>query len=231
MQFQYQALAAEGHGQPLLLNNEHLVLLPEKAIWWPAQSSLLLADVHLGKAAHFRKAGIPIPKAVHLTDYHKLEKLLSDTQAKHVIFLGDLFHSELNLEWADFLQWVANRPETNFILVKGNHDILPEAAYIADNLNIYSEKLEIKPFLLTHQPEPIKARQKGLYNLCGHLHPAIALKGAARQGITLPCFYFGLHGGLLPAFGNFTGFSKISVKQGDAVFGITPTEVIPIPTA
>lgn len=231
MQFHYQTLPAKGSGQPLLLNKEQLVLLPEKAIWWPAQSSLLLADVHLGKAAHFRKAGIPIPKAVHQSDYQKLEKLLADTQAKHVIFLGDLFHSDLNMEWTDFLQWVAKRPSINFILVKGNHDILPEAAYIADNLNIYAEKLEIKPFLLTHKPEPAKAREKGLYNLCGHLHPAIGLKGPARQNITLPCFYFGLHGGLLPAFGNFTGFSKISVKQGDAVFGITPTQVVPIPTA
>lgn len=231
MQLHYQALAAEGLGQPLLLCGERLLLLPEKAIWWPAQDSLLLADVHLGKAAHFRKAGIPIPKAVHLSDYQKLEKLLADTQAKHVIFLGDLFHSELNEEWSDFLNWMAQRPDRRFTLVKGNHDILPELAYTADNFEVYPEKLQIKPFLLTHQPELVLAQQQGLYNLCGHLHPAIRLKGPARQGITLPCFYFGLHGGLLPAFGNFTGFSKISIKQGDAVFGITPTQVIPLPTA
>ena len=39
-----------------------LILHPAKAIFWKEKSRLLLADVHLGKAGHFRKVGIPVPQ-------------------------------------------------------------------------------------------------------------------------------------------------------------------------
>ena len=40
---------------------ERLVLLPEKAAFWPRTRALFVADFHLGKAATFRSAGIPLP--------------------------------------------------------------------------------------------------------------------------------------------------------------------------
>ena len=40
---------------------ERLHLLPERAVWWPAAGLLLVADVHLGKAATFRRLGQPVP--------------------------------------------------------------------------------------------------------------------------------------------------------------------------
>jgi DNA ligase-associated metallophosphoesterase len=218
------------HAAELNLRGEHLQLLPQKALWWPARKALLLADLHLGKAAHFRKAGIPISRQVHEADYRTLNFLLQQTQASHVIFLGDLFHSRLNNEWNDFLNWLEKWPGVRFELVKGNHDILPEAVYASSRLHIVTEKLEIKPFLLTHEPGAETARTAGLYNLCGHLHPAVKLRAPGMQQLMLPCFYFGLHGGVLPAFGNFTGFSKISVQPGDVVYAITPERVLLLPT-
>jgi len=40
---------------------EKLVLLAERAVFWPAKKALFVADFHLGKAASFRRAGIPLP--------------------------------------------------------------------------------------------------------------------------------------------------------------------------
>ena len=45
---------------------EKLVLLPERVAYWPAKKALFVADFHLGKAASFRSAGIPLPSGTTL---------------------------------------------------------------------------------------------------------------------------------------------------------------------
>lgn len=207
-------------------NGQHLHLLSEKAIFWQEGNCLLLADLHLGKAGHFRKAGIPVPPQVHKHDLNRLGTLLEKTAAKKMIFLGDLFHSEYNQEWIDFTKWMRTYPEVKFLLIKGNHDILPEAVYQESSLQVIDKELAISPFLLTHAPLTDKTAKGGLYNISGHLHPAVKLKGAALQPLTLPCFYFGLHYALLPAFGKFTGFYKIKPKWDEPVFAITENRLI-----
>lgn len=208
------------------LAGQQLLLLPERAIFWQEQKALLLADLHLGKAGHFRKAGIPIPGHVHRQDLQVLESLVQQWQPRDVIFLGDLFHSSLNSEWFWFEEWLEQHPAVRFILIKGNHDVLPQSIYSSSRLEIREENMEIFPFILTHHPpEPTGAPTK-LYALCGHVHPAVSLKGPAQQQLSLPCFYFGLHWGLLPAFGKFTGFYKIKPKAGEDVYGVLPERVI-----
>ena len=66
------------------------------------------------------------------------------------------------------------------------------------------------------------------YNLSGHLHPGVNLRGKARQSVTLPCFYFGEQAGLLPAFGTFTGIARIQPKKNDKVFAIVEDKVIAV---
>lgn len=205
---------------------QQLRLLPDKAIYWHEQQSLLLSDLHLGKAAHFRKAGIPVPAKVHQHDLRRLDALIELTDARKVIFLGDLFHSELNREWNDFTVWMEKHPLLEFILIRGNHDILPEQAYADSSLLLIEKKLVVPPFLLTHEPLVDKNDESGLYTICGHLHPAVNLRGNGLQQITLPCFYFGLHYALLPAFGKFTGFHKIKPRKEDAVFAIANKRVL-----
>ena len=214
------------NGAAFVHSGQHLQLLPEKAIFWEEEDSLLLSDLHLGKAGHFRKAGIPIPPKVHVHDLERLTNLIRRYLPKKVIFLGDLFHSELNNEWWTFLSWLEQFHEIRFILIKGNHDILPKQAYEAENLDIVEKELAISPFLLTHEPLSGKNQKEGFYTISGHIHPAVVLKGAGLQRISLACFYFGLHNALLPAFGKFTGFCKIKPKLGEAVFAITENCVL-----
>ena len=68
-----------------------LDLLPEKAVWIREWEVLLVADLHFGKASHFRKSGIPISEKVHDQDYQILTCLVSKYSPKQVYFLGDLF--------------------------------------------------------------------------------------------------------------------------------------------
>lgn len=211
---------------PIQFSDFELHLLKEKAVWSPDFKSLFVSDLHFGKAAHFRKSGIPIPEPIHDEDLLKIEQLITKYQPAHFYFLGDLFHSDWNDQWESLNSFLRNFKETIFHLVKGNHDILDLASYSSSNFQIHPQPIQLGKFFLSHDPQTIIPT--GLINLCGHLHPGIRMVGKGRQSIRLPCFY--LHGNqlILPAFGNFTGLAMILPKPGDRVFAVTKEKVISI---
>ena len=111
-------------------------------------------------------------------------------------------------------------------LILGNHDILEHSNY--DFLKVHVEILEIEPFILSHIPLD-KIQLNGYYNLCGHLHPSIRISGSAKQSLRVECFYFGENHGILPAFGNFTGSSKMPRRRkSDNIFAVTNQKIIPL---
>lgn len=200
--------------------DQTLLLLPEKAIYWKDKRMLILADVHLGKAGHFRKSGIPISDLVHSKDIYTIEKLINEFQPGEVVFLGDLFHSDHNQGWEIFRRWIRSKDPLQFRLILGNHDVLEAPAYHIKNLDV-TEVLECAPFSLTHIPE-----ETTFYNLAGHIHPAVKMRGKGRQSLRLPCFFFGPENGILPAFGNFTGTARINIKKEDNLFVIADHKVV-----
>lgn len=203
-----------------------LVLLSKKALWIKELEILLIADLHFGKAAHFRKSGIPIPEPVHEADFYTLEDLQQEFQPKHTYFLGDLFHSVWNEQWGILNSFLQTFPRTQFHLVKGNHDILHPSVYQQSVLEIHQEPLIIGPFALSH--EPLELNTDGVLNICGHLHPGILLRGKARQSVRIPCFYWSRSTLILPSFGNFTGLALVEPKEDDLIWGISGEKVIPI---
>jgi uncharacterized protein len=204
------------------LLNQTLILLSEKAIFWQEKGILLLADVHLGKVNHFRKAGIAVPQLASATDYIVLDRLLHQSAVQEVFFLGDLFHSKANQACEEFAEWIKKYPHVQFRLVKGNHDILSPLFYDTINIKVFTETVIKPPFILSHIPLTEKTPY---YNLSGHLHPAIKLYGKGKQVLTLPCFYFGKLTGILPAFGSFTGGAIINIEPGSSVFAIAGSQV------
>ncbi|MEO1514146.1 MAG: ligase-associated DNA damage response endonuclease PdeM [Bacteroidota bacterium] len=205
---------------------QQLVLHPEKAMYWETQNLLLIGDLHLGKAAHFRKNGIAVSHAVMDANFDRLSKLMAHFDPGGVLFLGDLFHSDYNLAWEYLVEWMKNYPDCRFELVQGNHDSLSDELYQRAGLHVYQEPLHYPPFYFTHHPmEDVPADG---YNLAGHIHPGVFLKGLARQRVKLPCFWFGPNQGLIPAFGTFTGLGIIQIKAEDRVFVVAEESVIPI---
>lgn len=196
---------------------EVLDLLPERVIFWKKQEALIVSDLHLGKAGHFRKHGIPVSREIHFTDLKILESLIKSHNPVEVILLGDLFHSFKNNEWDDFLRFIAVFDFVKFILVRGNHDIMDTYPI---ELNVI-DLLDRPPFSFTHEKEETEG-----YNLSGHIHPGLRISGLAREGLTVPCFYFSSNHGVLPAFGQFTGIKKIKPMKGDKVFGIADDNVM-----
>lgn len=203
------------------LKGESLHLLTEKAIWWPHKKILIMSDVHLGKVTHFRKNGIQAPMALISKELKKIEALLHQYQPEQLIIVGDLFHSSLNTEWDEFVNLIANFKQTQVVLVRGNHDKL--AAYLLKQSRVKAmHTYLVEPFEFSHEP----IEHSSHYVFSGHVHPGVALHGNAKQSLSVPCFYFGKHYALLPAFGNFTGMQMITPQKTDQVFGITTTQVV-----
>jgi DNA ligase-associated metallophosphoesterase len=209
---------------PYILNQEELWLLPQKAIWYPKYQSLILSDVHLGKTGHFRKAGIAIPKEVAQEDLATLSDLIEQYSPKQIIFLGDLFHSEINNDWQWFSLWRELHHRIKIILVKGNHDILPPIVYAQLRLTVV-DFLEMGSFTFIHEPVDINSKTES-YTISGHIHPGVCLRGKGRQFLNLPCFYFGAQQAILPAFGKFTGLAILKINATDKVFAVTPQQIM-----
>lgn len=204
---------------------ERFTLLPQRACWLPTHNTLVVADFHLGKVNHFRKAGIPVPPAASDRNTEALIHLLQQWKPARCIFLGDLFHSHYNEEWEVMGQLTDHFTNCCFELVPGNHDILSRVQYERHRITVHPEMLGLGNLLLTHHPLEQPA---GRYNLAGHVHPGITLRGKGRQSLTLPCFYFGKSGGLLPAFGAFTGLARIRPEPESRVFVVVDGRIMDV---
>jgi DNA ligase-associated metallophosphoesterase len=205
------------------ISGERAKLLWQKAVWLPRHKTLLAADLHFGKINHFRRAGIPVPPGANDRNTEMLIDLLNETRADRVIFLGDLFHSHYNEEWAVVGQVLRHFSACSFELVRGNHDIMSQLQYQRHRIVVHENPLRLGGLQLTHQPV-VKSCEES-YNLAGHIHPGIRLTGKGRQSVTLPCFYFGKDAGILPAFGSFTGLAIVKPKIEARVYVIADNKV------
>jgi DNA ligase-associated metallophosphoesterase len=217
------AVSAQG-ALAFRLLGQTLRLLPEKAVYWVEASALLIADAHLGKSGHFRKNGIALPGEASGKDLLRLEKLLQAYCPRQVCFLGDLFHSAYNHEWEMLRRLIERYPGPEWHLVLGNHDILSRQDYQRAGLVLH-EHLRWAPFRLVHEAEGQSPVGEG-YLLSGHVHPGVSMVGAGRQRLRLPCFLFGQHAAILPAFGGFTGLAMLKPRPEDKVFVVAEDRVL-----
>ena len=205
--------------------NERFGLYPQKAVFWKAKNTLLLSDLHLGKINHFRKAGIPVPSKANDHNLELFIDLIEVCKPERIVCLGDLFHSYYNAEWEVFGEVVKHFSSISFDLVLGNHDIMGKYQYWRKGITLH-DSLRMDNFLLTHHP--IEEVPADTYNIAGHIHPGVSLRGKGRQAMTLPCFYFGDRQAYLPAFGKFTGLARIAPKKEDKIFIVAENKVLEV---
>jgi len=196
--------------QSVVVAGEEIVLLPERAVWWPARKALIVADIHWAKSGHFRKHGLAMPAGIQAADGLRLAKLVRQYQAERLIVAGDFFHSHYNAEVDDFSHWRRQHPDLHLDFIRGNHDMLAPEFYRQWNFHTYETGLEIGPFYITHDA----VEKPGSFTIYGHLHPGLRLGG----GRPLPCFCFTKDSLLLPAFGSFTGFKIIAPANYSQVY-------------
>jgi DNA ligase-associated metallophosphoesterase len=210
------------NGQLLNIHDQIFELLPQKAIYWSDAQTLIVADVHLGKASHFRKNGLAIPMESGMDDLQQLDFLLKAYKPKRLLILGDLFHSEYNQEWEFFGALRRTYSEIVFHLVRGNHDILKEHHYEKYAIEVHAKVLKENDFIFSHDEIPLKEKQ---FLFTGHIHPGFVLYGKGRQSITLPCFYKKKNALIMPAFGWLTGLAQMPAEKNAEVFVVTEEAV------
>ena len=183
-----------------------LSLLPDGAVYWEDTRTLWLSDLHLGKAAHFRKHGVPIGSEPTLATLHRLREQILHHRPVRVLLLGDLFHSDINREWVPFAGLCGEFSGIEWVLVRGNHDMIP-SVLLSESGITQVDRLDDGGFTFTHDPADLAADFG--YHVCGHVHPGIRLRGAGRQSLRVRCFHFADRQAVMPAYGAFTGMHAI----------------------
>ena len=77
---------------PLSFAGHDFLALPEAALFWPARSALLVADLHFEKASWFARFGQFLPPHDSHATLDMIEMLVERTGARAVWSLGDSFH-------------------------------------------------------------------------------------------------------------------------------------------
>lgn len=207
---------------------ETLLLLPQRALCWPARRMLMIADIHFGKAAAFRARGVPVPHGTTAQNLALIDVLLQAHAVERIVFLGDFLHSRAvqgSASLQTMLQWREAHAALQLTLVRGNHDAHAGDPPASLRMDIVDEPFRIGPFACCHHPEP----RTDAYVLAGHVHPVYRLS-AGGDSLRLPCFLFGERHAVLPSFGAFTGGYAVVPKEGERLFVAAEDAVFEVPT-
>ena len=207
------------------LAGEELQLHHERALYWPATRTLIVADTHFGKDAIFRQHAIPIPEGSIAHDLKRLSTLIAQTHAQRLLVLGDFIHGYLNAEQPfikQFKQWRKQHAAIVIDVVLGNHDRRIDRSLYTD-INWHDDYHD-GPFVFVHEP---CMREEG-YVLCGHIHPVLRLTAGRGDAMRLPVFWFKERQGTLPSFGSMTGGYAIKPEHDDRLYAVGPDEVVPL---
>lgn len=194
---------------PLSFANEEWLLGESRALFWPRERTLVVADLHLEKGSFYASHGQPIPPYDSRETLERVALAIRKTDARRVVTLGDNFHdaagaTRLEPQAAGMLGALTR--VVDWVWITGNHDEGHDSAAVEAICGGTLEgELEIGGVVLRHEALPGETRPE----LSGHFHPRLQVKIRDRH-IRRPCAVVGASksGGdrmILPAFGAYTG--------------------------
>jgi DNA ligase-associated metallophosphoesterase len=208
----------------LFFHGQTLHLMPSGALYWPAQKTLTVSDLHLGKSERLaRRGGTLLPPYETQATLEKLDRDLEATRAETVICLGDSFDDLAALdgiEEASRLWLTRLMAGRSWTWITGNHDPGP-----IDLGGTHRAELKLPPFTFRHIAEPNETAE-----ISGHYHPKASLAGQSK-----PCFLADANRLILPAYGVYTGGLRshdpalTGLMAKDALAILTGRKAIPMP--
>jgi DNA ligase-associated metallophosphoesterase len=204
--------------------NQTLQLLPGKAALLP-DHTLVVADLHLGKATAFQAKGLAIPEGDSHADLNRLGTICEQVQATRIVVNGDLFHSPAGLspEIERLLETWVSTIGLPVELVIGNHDRkLPRLPRWLTAVH----SIEHAGVHLVHDPADAP---EGVPVVAAHWHPVAKIADGKRTSLRLPCFLLRRNILVLPSFGTFTGGAIVDREDGDRLFVAPGDRVIEVP--
>jgi DNA ligase-associated metallophosphoesterase len=220
---------------------QKLDLLAGRGVSWRRARTLIIADSHFGKAAAFRRNGIPVPAGTTQADVARLSAMLDETGAERLIILGDFLHHRDGRAPGTMTllqRWRRRYPSQSLevVLVRGNHDLNAGDPPPELDFQCADEPHVEENFAFCHRPAACgngscSRAGKGdrrLVHFAGHIHPCAVLRDRDGSRLRVPCFCFASDHAVLPAFGTFTGSHAVRFCAGDRVFAVGQDEVIEI---
>ncbi len=159
-------------------------------------NNLIIADLHLGYEEALNAEGIMVPKFQYQKIIDRMEKIISDADARAIIINGDLKHEFGKIsrqEWNEAINFIDFLKEhfEEIILIKGNHDNFTKFIAEKSNLKVY-ESFSLENFLILHGDKIPKnfgdIREDTL--IIAHEHPCIGLRSLERVE-KIKCFLKG----------------------------------------
>lgn len=199
-------------------------LLPERALLWEDKATLILSDIHLGKAHDFQAIGVPVPATIHDHDLERIERLLRDLRPERVFVLGDFVHSHRTPldELASSFRAIKARHPARWTLTVGNHDWAARHKLAAWHFDEIQNEIREGGIYFSHGHTAGRE-----LSISGHMHPVYKL-GNGRDRLRLPCFWVRSEEITLPSFGEFTGGFEIKPKPNDDVYVVSDEHVFKI---
>jgi DNA ligase-associated metallophosphoesterase len=183
------------------------------ALYWPQESLLVVADLHLEKGSSFARRGTLLPPYDTAATLAGLARLIAHYAPRRVIALGDSFHDgggPARLSAQDRSALIALQRGRDWVWIAGNHDPDP-----ANGIGgTFAATISIG--LLTFRHEPSRDAPDG--EIAGHLHPMarVAQRGRA---VGRRCFATDGKALVMPAFGAYTGGLNVRDRAFAKVFG------------
>lgn len=173
------------------------------ALYWPANDTLVVSDLHLEKGSAAARRGQLVPPWDSTATLARLAALSAQYAPARVIALGDSFHDNggpMRLAPQDRAALAALTAATDFIWVHGNHDPAPPAGIGGTATPEFHEA----GLIFRHQ-----AQRAASAEISGHFHPKARIPTRA-GGVTRACFITDGAKLILPAFGAYTGGLDVS---------------------
>lgn len=170
-----------------------------KALYWPEQGALIVADLHLEKASWFARSGQMLPPYDSMATLQTLAILIEATKARQLWCLGDNFHDDdgaARLEPAARALLARLTEQLDWRWIIGNHD----SALGGDIGGAIMDEAEVAGLILRHRAHPSETRAE----LSGHFHPKYRGRSRSRA-VSRACFVMSETRLILPAFGALTG--------------------------
>lgn len=191
--------ASTSVGERLVLAGASLEPLPEGALWWPDEATLVVADLHFEKGSSAARRGSLLPPYDTDSTLTALEGLVARLAPARVVSLGDAFHDPFapeRLSPANLARIAALQAGRDWVWVAGNHD----RTLVCDVGGRHVGAFVLGS--LTFRHEPSAEPEPG--EVAGHLHPAarVALRP---KSVRRRCFASDGRRLLVPAFGAYTG--------------------------
>jgi len=206
---------------PFSFAGHDFLATPEGALYWPAQSALLVADLHLEKASWFARLGQMLPPYDSIATLSALERDIDRSGATRLYCLGDSFHDRFGCDRlpTDARALLTSLTErVDWVWITGNHD----AGFIDHCGGRIAEEVGLDGIVLRHEavvgdPTP---------EMSGHFHPKLRLAMRGRS-VSRRCFVASATKLILPAYGTLTGgldahHPEILKKVGPGASALVP---------